>query len=111
MKPPRKTAPGRTINVLRSYSFIDKDPVIDVVRTMVQNSGESYAKIHEASSVSVSTISNWFHGKTRRPTYACIMAVTRAVGGQCKWFDANGKEIKITRTAVHAEPRRKNGGA
>jgi len=109
MKKP--VVPSRTINVLRSYSFVDKDPVIDVVRTMVHMSGDSYSKIHEASSVSVTTISNWFHGKTRRPTYACIMAVAAAVGGKCVWLDQDGNEIKVTRKPVHAVPRRRNGGA
>jgi transcriptional regulator with XRE-family HTH domain len=107
MKKP--VVPSRTINVLRSYSFVDKDPVIDVIRTLVQDSGNSYNKIHDASGVSTTTISNWFHGKTRRPTYACIMAVARAIGGECRWFGSDGKEIKVTRTTVHAVPRKKNG--
>ena len=64
----------------RSYAFVDKDPVIDKIRTVVEDSRESYQEIHEASGVSKATLYNWFMGKTRRPQYATINAVARALG-------------------------------
>ena len=64
----------------RSYSFIDKDPVIDLVRTVVEDSESTYTKIHEDSGVSVSTMHNWFRGKTRRPQFATANAVLRSLG-------------------------------
>jgi hypothetical protein len=33
----------------KSYSFVDKDPIIDEVRTIVQASGVSYRQIEEES--------------------------------------------------------------
>lgn len=83
-----------TLKIYRSYNFIDKDPIIDVVRTIVEDSGDSYEKVHAASGVSVGTLGNWFNGKTKRPQYATIMAVVYAMGGSVQIVDANGNVIK-----------------
>ena len=64
----------------KSYSFKDKDPVIDRLRTIVQDSGESYRDIHHASGVSLACINGWFNGATRRPQHATLMAVARSLG-------------------------------
>jgi transcriptional regulator with XRE-family HTH domain len=66
--------------VYKSYNFIDKDPIIDELRTVVQDSGHSYKQIHEDSGVSTQTLSNWFSGDTRRPQAASLNAVARALG-------------------------------
>jgi hypothetical protein len=64
----------------KSYSFTDKDPIIDEVRTIYQDSGVNYAWIHEHSSVTPATLSAWFSGKTRKPQAATINAVLRCLG-------------------------------
>jgi transcriptional regulator with XRE-family HTH domain len=64
----------------KSYSFTDKDPIIDEIRTVVQDSGVSYRQIEEESGVTGSTLHAWFHGKTRRPQAATLNAVARALG-------------------------------
>jgi transcriptional regulator with XRE-family HTH domain len=64
----------------KSYSFIDKDPIIDEVRTIVQQSGSTYKQISEDSGVSMQTLSAWFIGETRRPQAASLNAVARALG-------------------------------
>jgi len=64
----------------KSYRFIEKDPIIDRVRTVVQDSGLTMKKIHEKSGVSTSTMSNWFNGGTRRPQFCTVEAVSRACG-------------------------------
>jgi transcriptional regulator with XRE-family HTH domain len=69
-----------TFKLYKSYSFIEKDPIIDVVRTAVQDSKLSYTDIHDLSDVSVGTMYNWFHGQTRRPTHAAVAAVLGALG-------------------------------
>jgi DNA-binding phage protein len=74
--------PSRTIRVYKSYSFVDKDPVIDVMRTVVEDSKKSYAKISRESDVSATTLSNWFYGKTKRPQFCTVAAVARACGLQ-----------------------------
>ena len=64
----------------KSYNFTDKDPIIDEIRTVVQNSGATYKQIHEDSNVSTATLSAWFTGTTRRPQAASINAVLRSLG-------------------------------
>ena len=63
-----------------SYGFIDKDPIIDEVRTIVADSGMTYKQIHEASGVSIGTLVSWFGGKAKRPQAATVNAVLRTMG-------------------------------
>jgi transcriptional regulator with XRE-family HTH domain len=82
-KPDQKSSTkrkGRGIITYRSYSFTQKDPIIDKMRTMVKDSGNSYSEIHEESGVSVSTLHNWFEGNTKRPVFSTIAAVAGALG-------------------------------
>ncbi|MFL5655950.1 MAG: hypothetical protein ACJ8CB_17455 [Ktedonobacteraceae bacterium] len=76
MPAPKKGA----LRLYTSYNFVDKDPVIDRVRTIVKREGATYKSIHSESNVSVSTLRNWFDGNTRRPQYATVMAVVRSLG-------------------------------
>jgi DNA-binding phage protein len=64
----------------KSYSFIDKDPIIDEIRTVYQESGVNYQWLHENAGVSTTTLTNWFSGKTKKPQAATINAVLRAMG-------------------------------
>lgn len=96
-----------TIQLYKSYSFKDKDPVIDELRTLVKDSGASYKDIHEESGVSATTLSNWFQGETRRPQYATIMAVARSLGYDYKLVKL-GKSFTPKRGAPRrVQPKRK----
>lgn len=64
----------------KSYSFVSKDPIIDEIRTVYQESGANYAWVHEHSGVSTTTLSHWFNGDTRKPQAATVNAVLRALG-------------------------------
>ena len=64
----------------KSYNFVDKDPMIDEIRTIVEQSGATYKWVNENSGVSVNTISKWFDGQTRRPQAATMNAVLRSLG-------------------------------
>jgi transcriptional regulator with XRE-family HTH domain len=64
----------------KSYSFVDKDPMIDQVRTIVQESHMTYKAIAEASNVNTQTIRNWLDGGVRKPQAATFNAVLRALG-------------------------------
>lgn len=64
----------------KSYNFRDKDPIIDEIRTIYQDSGLTYRQINEASGVTTSTLTNWFSGDTRRPQAATVNAVLRTMG-------------------------------
>jgi hypothetical protein len=64
----------------KSYNFIDKDPIIDEVRTVFAQSGASYRWIEEHSGVTSNTVRGWFDGETRRPQAATVNAVLRSLG-------------------------------
>jgi hypothetical protein len=89
----------------KSYSFKDKDPVIDQLRTIVADSGASYKQINEASDVSVSCLRNWFHGATRRPSHAAVAAVASALGYDVTFARRKGAKV------IKFEPRRKKRAA
>lgn len=63
-----------------SYMFRDKDPVIDIMRTMVKDAGIKHAAIRDKSGVSTTTLRGWFYGKTRRPQFATVQAVAHSLG-------------------------------
>lgn len=68
------------LKLYKSYNFVDKDPVIDKMRTIIKREGATYREITKDSGVSYTTLHNWFDGKTRRPQYATVLAVVRAMG-------------------------------
>ncbi len=74
----------------RSYMFKEKDPIIDALRTVVEDSKKSYTEINQKSDVSVSTMYNWFHGKTQRPQFSTVTAVALSLGKKGVVF-RNGK--------------------
>jgi hypothetical protein len=75
-----KAKPRGFLTPYKSYMFLDKDPVLDKVRTVVQDSKMSYREVHEKSGVSVACQRAWFKGATRRPQFATVNAVLRACG-------------------------------
>jgi hypothetical protein len=83
----------RTLITYRSYNFIDKDPVIDRVKTILNDEGVTHADIHRMSGVNPGTLTNWFKGPTKRPQYASIAAVVRSVG----------YDFQLVRTGPHME--------
>ena len=68
----------------KTYNFIDKDPVIDELRTQLTRRKMTILELHERSGVSKGTIRKWFYGDTKRPTHATVKAVAIALGFQYK---------------------------
>lgn len=64
----------------KSYTFTDKDPMIDVIHTIIQESGEALSKISYDSGVSHQTIAKWLYGETKQPRASSMNAVLRALG-------------------------------
>lgn len=79
------------VKLYKSYRFKNKDPVIDEVKTLVQDSKKSYETISNDSGVAAGTLHNWFGGATRRPQHATIMAVVRTLGYDYKLVRSNTK--------------------
>lgn len=104
----RSTKP---LSLYRSYNFVDKDPVIDRMRTIVADEGLSYKDIHIISGVSAGTLSNWFEGETRRPQYATIAAVTYSLGYKQEFVKAKkldfGREIAKAQKEIEARGKAK----
>lgn len=63
-----------------SYRFIDKDPIIDVVRTAIQAMGWSHAKLARESGLAETTISAWLDGETKNPQNASVDICLRVMG-------------------------------
>ena len=72
----------------KAYNFIDKDPVLDIARTAIQDAGLTYRQVSELSDVSEGTLVSWFHGKTKRPQYCTVLAVMRGIGMEQRWVKA-----------------------
>lgn len=68
------------LKLYKSYSFTDKDPIIDKLRTMIKDDGIEHNKLAEQSGVSTATLWNWFYGQTKRPQFATVAAVVRSMG-------------------------------
>jgi transcriptional regulator with XRE-family HTH domain len=114
------------LRVYRTYRYIDKNPVIDRVRTLVQDEGlfKKLGIVHEISGVATSTLNNWFHGETKNPQHGTIAAVITSLGYReefirdhdidiekerkvaADWLERQGKNNKIKkkkRTNGHAK--------
>jgi hypothetical protein len=78
----------------KSYNFVDKDPIIDEIRTVYQDSGVNYKWIENNSGVTSTTLANWFSGKTKKPQAATINAVLRSLGYKLGIIP-HGEQVKI----------------
>ncbi|WP_225116088.1 hypothetical protein [Bradyrhizobium sp. BRP22] len=80
---------ARFIMSYRTYNWKNKNPIIDKVRTILQDEG-LYAKnkrklLHELSGVAVATYEGWFEGDTKDPKHTTIMATLTALGYEEKF--------------------------
>src|SRR5512146_672134 len=96
------------LRLYRSYVFIDKDPVIDVVRTVMQTTKARPATVARDSGVSPTTLRNWFHGATRRPQFATVAAVANALGKPIRFGaqEVTPSPSKPALAALHAQEER-----
>jgi hypothetical protein len=79
--------------LLRTYRFTEKDPVIDELRTLVNDEGLSKKLVIVATLANLhpSTVKNLFHGGTKKPQNATVMGIVTSLGYQRKWV----KERKL----------------
>jgi hypothetical protein len=101
------------IRTYRTYSYIDKNPVIDKVRTLIQDEGliRKLGVVHEISGVSTSTLDNWFNGTTRSPQHSTIAAVITSLGYQEEFVKKKDIDIEKEReiAAKWLEQQEKKG--
>lgn len=72
------------VKVLRTYRFLDKDPVKDKLQTMLQDEGlfsrKNMSRLAALASLAPTTLDNLFFGPTRKPQHATVMALVTACG-------------------------------
>lgn len=85
----RHSTKAQTVSQYLTYNFVDKDPVIDELRTRIADAGLSWQEIKAKSGVSVGTMRGWFTKNTRRPQSATVEAVGRAIGYKRIWVKFN----------------------
>lgn len=76
-----------------TYNFVEKDPIIDQLRTILADEKMSYRDVHEKTNVSIGTLRGWFDGATRRPQHATIMAVARSAGWDYRLVKVEGGKV------------------
>jgi hypothetical protein len=99
--------------ILRTYRFIDKDPVIDELRTLVQDEG-LYGRlgvVAELANLAPSTLHNLFHGETRQPRNSTVMGIATSLGYLRTWAKATKlndieDELKLARAWNKRERKR-----
>lgn len=64
----------------KTYRFINKDPIIDKLRTLKSDTGISAKEIERVSGLTAGTQNAWFKGGTRRPQHASVAAFVGACG-------------------------------
>jgi hypothetical protein len=81
----------------RAYLFKTKDPVIDELRTIIQDeTGDKRLGTKTLKAIEVdggpraTTMRNWFRGETKRPQSATVEACGRALGYRRKWVKNSG---------------------
>jgi DNA-binding phage protein len=104
------------MQLYKTYSFKEKDPIIDHMRTIVQDEGLKHSEIHALSGVSSTTLYNWFEGETKRPQFATVMAVARSMGYDLKLVSKKSRKVTNiagVRKASGAAPSKatRNGAA
>lgn len=80
------------MKLYKAYNFRTKDPVIDELRTIVQDhfktrklTGKLFKRMEEAGGPAAGTIYNWFSGDTLRPQSAALEAAGRSIGFERVW--------------------------
>lgn len=91
----KKATNGSGLKLYKAYNFRDKDPVIDQLRTLVEDTfgikvrGKGLSKalrqVEESGGPSVACMHSWFMGKTKRPQNPTVEAAGRAMGYQRVW--------------------------
>lgn len=82
---------------MQDYRHLDKDPVIDIVRSAFQQTGMDIDEVADKAFVHPRTIHNWLDGATRRPQnitvdcVLCILGITRAA----TWTET-GKILRLS---------------
>lgn len=89
------------IRLYRTYSYIEKNPVIDKVRTLVEDEGlmTNLTALHEISGVHESTFRNWWFGDTKNPQHSTVAAIITSLGYEETFVKAKKIDVAAERKA------------
>lgn len=91
------------VRVLRTYRYVDKNPVIDKMRTIVQDEGlmKRLKIAADLAGLAKSTLDGWFHGDIRDPRHSSIMGLVTSLGYEQEFTKARKlnveKELEFAR--------------
>jgi hypothetical protein len=80
-----RAPPQGPLKLGKSYNFVDKVEIIDVLRTAIEDNHLTITALSNKSGVAPKTISRWFDGKTKRPQVPTLNAVGKLVGLKLNW--------------------------
>ncbi len=80
---------------MSDYRFIDKDPVIDLIRTAYHEGSFKIKDVAAKSRVHPNTISRWLYGDVKRPQNYTIMRVMEVMGYRLAYLDCDGNELVV----------------
>lgn len=97
-------AKSRKNGAVTGYRFLDKDPIIDVFREAMRQSGKTASKIADDAGLARTTTRGWDVGDTRRPQHVTLRAAMAACGYREVWMsntgnismDYDNKKIRVT---------------
>jgi hypothetical protein len=95
------------LKVLRTYRYIDKNPVIDVMRTALQDVGIGVEKkklriAAEITGISHSCLEALFHGITRNPQHRTVAGLMTGIGYKEEWKPVREIDIEKEREVARA---------
>lgn len=89
---------ARFIMRYRGYNYINKNPVIDKVKTILQDEGlyskKQRSTLHKLTGVAVGTFDGWFEGDTRNPQHGTIMATLGGIGYEEQFVKSRKLDIE-----------------
>lgn len=89
------------LRLKKGYNFSDKDQIIDVLRTAVDDSGASWDDIAAEAGICKGTLYRWFQGNVIKPQIPTVAAVGRALGLQLTFVAVSPTSIRATAKHRH----------
>lgn len=91
----------------RDYRWVNKDPIIDMLRTEAQRVGNIAGhqnnvlpRIAHDAGIGEGTLRNWFFGETKRPQNITTRFVLEALGIKTQYVRADGSKVDFDNRPV-----------
>lgn len=68
------------VHLYRTYRWLDKDPAIDAIKTVVQAEKLKHKAVQDITGVMAGTLDGWFTGGVRKPNNSTLTAVSSGLG-------------------------------